>query len=114
MTPQPLIEASDPALTYSSAYGNHVFLVLQQKISRGRYLVTNAQIDAVERTLIHSLQRTLHCFTSPHITLIEFDIPPPHSATGASIGSPSRLIHGAPHKHNCSKTLQPQVQISLQ
>jgi len=38
-----------------------------------RYLVTNAQIDAVERTLIHSLalQRTLHCFTSPHITMIE-------------------------------------------
>jgi len=27
-----------------------------------RYLVTNAQIDVVERTLIHSLQRTLHCF----------------------------------------------------
>ena len=26
--------------------------------------VTNAQIDVVERTLIHSLQRTLHCFTS--------------------------------------------------
>jgi len=25
-----------------------------------RYLVTNAQIDAVERILIHSLQRTLH------------------------------------------------------
>jgi len=25
-----------------------------------RYLVTNAQIDIVERTLIHSLQRTLH------------------------------------------------------
>ena len=41
-----------------------------------RYLVTNAQIDVVERTLIHSLQRTLHCFTSPHITMIELDIPP--------------------------------------
>ena len=41
-----------------------------------RYLVTNAQIDAVERTLIHSLQRTLHCFTSPHITMIELGIPP--------------------------------------
>jgi len=40
------------------------------------YLVTNAQIDAVERTLIHSLQRTLHCFTSPHITMIELGIPP--------------------------------------
>jgi len=36
-----------------------------------RYLVTNAQIDVVERTLIHSLQRTLHSFTSPHITMIE-------------------------------------------
>jgi len=41
-----------------------------------RYLVTNVQIDAVERTLIHSLQRTLHCFTSPHITMIELGIPP--------------------------------------
>jgi len=41
-----------------------------------RYPVTNAQIDAVERTLIHSLQRTLHCFTSPHITMIELVIPP--------------------------------------
>jgi len=41
-----------------------------------RYLVTNAQIDAVERTLIHSLQRTLHCFTSSHITMIELGIPP--------------------------------------
>jgi len=40
-----------------------------------RYPVTNAQIDAVERTLIHSLQRTLHCFTSPHITMIEVGIP---------------------------------------
>jgi len=29
-----------------------------------RYLVTNAQIDADERHLIHSLQRTLHCDTS--------------------------------------------------
>jgi len=41
-----------------------------------RYLVTNAQIDMVERTLIHSLQRTLHCLTSPHITTIELGIPP--------------------------------------
>jgi len=41
-----------------------------------RYLVTNAQIDAVERTLIHSLQYTLHSFTSPHITRIELGIPP--------------------------------------
>ena len=41
-----------------------------------RYLVTSAQIDAVEGTLIHSLQRTLHCFTSPHITMIELGIPP--------------------------------------
>jgi len=41
-----------------------------------RYLVTNAQIDTVERTLIHSLQRTLHCFTSSHITMIELGIPP--------------------------------------
>jgi len=41
-----------------------------------RYLITNAQIDAVERTLIHSLQRTLHCFTSPNITMIELGIPP--------------------------------------
>jgi len=41
-----------------------------------RYLVTNAQIDAVERTLIHSLQRTLHYFTSPHVTMIELGIPP--------------------------------------
>jgi len=40
------------------------------------YLVTNAQIDAVERTLIHSLQCTLHCFTSPHITMIELGISP--------------------------------------
>jgi len=41
-----------------------------------RYLVSNAQIDAVERTRIHSQQRTLHCFTSPHITMIELGIPP--------------------------------------
>jgi len=41
-----------------------------------RYLVTNAQIDTVERTLIHSLQRTLHYFASPHITIIELGIPP--------------------------------------
>jgi len=43
-----------------------------------RYLVTNAQIDAVEHTRIHSLQRTLHSFTSPHrgITMIELGIPP--------------------------------------
>jgi len=40
------------------------------------YLVTNAQVDVVERTLIHSLQRTLHCFTSPHVTMIELGIPP--------------------------------------
>jgi hypothetical protein len=41
-----------------------------------RYLVTNTQIATVERTLIHSLQRTLHCFTTPHITMIELGIPP--------------------------------------
>ena len=41
-----------------------------------RYLVTKAQTDAVERTLVHSLQRTPHCFTSPHITIIELGIPP--------------------------------------
>jgi len=41
-----------------------------------RNLIMDAQIDAVERTLIHSLQRTLHCFTSPHITIIELGIPP--------------------------------------
>jgi len=41
-----------------------------------RYLVNNAQIDVVERTLIHSLQCTLHCFTSPHTTMIELGIPP--------------------------------------
>jgi len=41
-----------------------------------RYVVTNTQIDAVERTLIHSLQRTLHCFISPHIIIIEVGIPP--------------------------------------
>jgi len=40
-----------------------------------RYVVTNVQIDVVERTLIHSLQRTLHCFSSPHITMIELGIP---------------------------------------
>jgi len=40
------------------------------------YLVSNAQIDAVERTFIHSLQRTLHCFTSPHIIMIKLGIPP--------------------------------------
>ena len=45
---------------YTSAYGNPMF----------------SQIDAVERTLIHSIQRTLHCFTSPHITMIELGIPP--------------------------------------
>ena len=32
--------------------------------------------DAVERTLIHSLQRTLHCFTFTHITMIKLGIPP--------------------------------------
>jgi len=39
-------------------------------------LVTNAQIDVVEHTLIQSLQLcgTLHCFTFPHITMIEFGI----------------------------------------
>ena len=31
MTPQPLLEAYNPALTYSSAYDNHVFLVSQPK-----------------------------------------------------------------------------------
>ena len=41
-----------------------------------RYLVTNTQIATVEHALIHSLQRTLHCFTSPHITMIELGIPP--------------------------------------
>jgi len=79
-----------------------------------RYLVTNAQIDAVERALIHSLQRTLNCFTSPHITIIKLDIQTPHSATGAPIGSSSLQIHCSPHKHNRIKTLQPQVQILLQ
>ena len=41
-----------------------------------RYLVTIAQINAIERTLIHVLQRTLHCYTCPHFTLIELGIPP--------------------------------------
>ena len=41
-----------------------------------RYLVNNVQIDAVEQTRIHSLQRTLHYFTSPHITMIEMGIYP--------------------------------------
>jgi len=41
------------------------------------YLVTNTQIEVVDRTFIQSLQRcgTLHCFTFPHITMIEFGIP---------------------------------------
>jgi len=41
-----------------------------------RYLVNNVQIDAVEQTLIHSLQRRLHWFTSQHITMIEMGIHP--------------------------------------
>jgi len=72
MTLQPLTEASNPALMYSSAYGNHVFSVFQQK----RTIISKrAKIDAIE-CLIHSLQRTLHCFTSPHITMIELGIRP--------------------------------------
>jgi len=45
-------------------------------------LVTNAQINAVEHTLIHSLQCTLHYFTSPHISASHAHTPtgtqPPH------------------------------------
>jgi len=39
--------------------------------------------------------------------------PSPHSATGASIGSPSESlqIHCSPHKHNHSKTLQITVKL---
>ena len=74
MTPQPLIEhmRSSPYVLF------HIWqpCVLGFAIENLRYLVTNAQIDAVERTLIHSLQRTRHCFTSPHITIIELAIPP--------------------------------------
>jgi len=53
MTPQLLIKASNPAPMFSSAYGNPVSSASQPKtfaISK----VTNAQIDAVERTLIRA------------------------------------------------------------
>ena len=47
-------------------------------------------------------------------TMIELGIPPFILQQRAPIGSPSLQIHCSPHKHNRSKTLQPQVQISLQ
>ena len=41
-----------------------------------RYLVNNTQIETVERTLINSLQRTLHCFTPSQIIMLELGVPP--------------------------------------
>jgi len=77
MTPQPQTEASDPGLMFFEASA-HDNLVSRLPTEDLRYLVTNAQVDAIERTLINSLvlQRTLHCYTCPHFTLIEFGIPP--------------------------------------
>ena len=72
-----------PALHRSIRSSPYVFPRIWQPCVLGSatetlcYRVTNAQIDAAERTLIHLLQRTLHCFTSAHITMIERGIPPP-------------------------------------
>jgi len=78
-----------------------------------RYLVINAQIDAVERTLIHSLQRTLHCFTSRHITMIELGIPPLILQQELHLVA-LQFRYTVLHTNTIAKkTLQPKVQISM-
>ena len=78
MIPQPLIASA----THSIRSSPYVLFRIWQPCVHGfatenlRNLVTNTQVDAAERALIHSLQRTLHCFTSSHITMIELGIPP--------------------------------------
>jgi len=69
--------ATDRGIRSSSYVLFHIWqpCVLGLATKNLRYLVTNAQIDAVERTLICSLQRTPHCFTSSHITMVELGIP---------------------------------------